>query len=134
MSARAEPQPKLVLIVDDDAGMRDVLEFAVRAEGFRAELAAGGLEAVKKMRALKPDAGIVDLMLPDYGGIELLHELRRGETGSIPLIVVTARYTSPEDRAAIMRLSNVTHYFEKPVDTDVLTRALHAALAFSRPR
>jgi DNA-binding response OmpR family regulator len=129
--ATPEPQRnggKTVLIVEDDPEMLDYFERIVRDEGFRVLTATDGLTAVRMMREAKPDAAILDLMLPKYGGIELLLELRLGETKSIPVIVATARYTDSAARALIVKQSNVTAFFEKPVAAEALLDTLRRAL------
>ncbi len=122
-----------VLIVEDDPGMLEYLVRIVQEAGFRTETAVDGIEVVEKMRRLMPDIAILDLMLPRYGGFELLSELRRGVTGKIPLIIVTARFTRPEDRAKIVGQSNVAVFFEKPVPPEVLVNALHEILETKPP-
>lgn len=122
----------LVLIVEDDPGMLEYLERIVRDAGFRTATAVDGVEVVEKMRRLRPAAAILDLMLPRYGGFELLFELRRGDTAEIPLIIVTARFTGPADRALIVKQPNVAVFFEKPVPPEVLVNSLHQILG-TRP-
>jgi DNA-binding response OmpR family regulator len=125
---KAIPKEKLVLIVEDDPEMMDYLTQVVGGAGFKTEPATDGLVVMEKMRTFSPDAAILDLMLPKYGGLELLYELRRGATANVPLIIVTARFTGPSDRAVITKQPNVAAFFEKPVGADELLQALHGAL------
>ena len=125
---RPAPASKLVLIVEDDQGMQELLDRLLRDEGFRTALAYDGLDLRERLRALKPDAVLLDLMLPRYGGLELLHELRRGETAAIPLIIVTARFTGAKDRTFIIQQPNVAGFFEKPVKPKELLAKLHETL------
>ena len=126
------PSNLTVLIVDDDPTMLEYLERLVRAEGFKVETASDGLEFVKKMRDLLPAAAVADLMLPKYGGLEMVRELRRGTTENIRLVIVTARYTTPEDRATLQQEPNVAAYFEKPFDAADFARAVHIACGTTR--
>lgn len=120
----AETPGKLVLVVDDDDSVREMLEFIVKKEGFRVETAADGEEGVSKAEKLRPDLIILDLMLPRYGGFELLRQLQAGEHKSIPIVVVTGRYTDRSTADLIRQESNVVEFLEKPVRPAVLGAAL----------
>jgi DNA-binding response OmpR family regulator len=122
------PAPKTVLVVEDDPGMLEFLARAVRDAGYEPLTATDGLQVLELARARKPDAVVLDLMLPHYGGMELLLELRRGSTAAIPLIVVTARFTGVAERSAITAQPNVKAFFEKPVSQDELLEALRRVL------
>ena len=65
-----EDKGKLVLVIDDDDGVRELLLFLARKEGFQAEGAFDGEDGHQKAQRLKPDLIILDLMLPRYGGFE----------------------------------------------------------------
>ena len=118
------PKPKTVLIVEDDASMLEYFERVVRDAGFASLTLTDGLSVLELMRRGRPDAVILDLMLPKYGGLELLKELGRGPTASIPLIIATARFTNEPERSFIVRQPNVAAFFEKPVDATELKDAL----------
>lgn len=120
----ADTAPKLVLIVDDDDSVREMLEFIVKKEGFRVETAADGEEGVQKAEKLSPDLIVLDLMLPRYGGFELLRQLQAGEQKRIPIVVVTGRYTDRSTADLIRQESNVVEFLEKPVKPAVLGAAL----------
>src|SRR5438105_13394137 len=91
-SASTRPQDKLIVIVDDDDSVRELLEFLVRKEGFSVETAADGEEGLETIKKLLPSLVILDLMLPRYGGFEILRQLQQGDTARIPIIIVTGRY------------------------------------------
>jgi CheY-like chemotaxis protein len=120
----AETAPKLVLVVDDDDSVREMLEFIVKKEGFRVETAADGEEGIQKAEKLNPDLIVLDLMLPRYGGFELLRQLQAGEQKRIPIVVVTGRYTDRSTADLIRQESNVVEFLEKPVKPAVLGQAL----------
>src|SRR5262245_22383119 len=92
MASPAE-NAKLVLIVDDDDNVRELLTFLVKKEGFRAEAAIDGEDGVQKAERLVPDLIILDLMMPRYGGFEVLRQLQGGPLSKIPIVIVTGRYT-----------------------------------------
>jgi CheY-like chemotaxis protein len=119
---------KLVLVVDDDEGVRELMQFLVTREGFRVELAGDGEEALRRVEALSPDLILLDLMLPRYGGFELLRQLQASGLARIPIIVVTGRYTDRTTAEMIRQESNVVEFLEKPVKPQVLSQALSRAL------
>ncbi len=122
------PADKLVLIVDDDESVRELIEFIVKKEGFRTEKAADGEEALSKARAVNPDIILLDLMLPKFGGFEILRELQADETGTIPIVIITGRYTDRSTSDMIKQEPNVRDFIEKPVKPQVLTALLHKLL------
>lgn len=127
-SAFGRPADKLVLIVDDDDSVRDLLEFVIKKEGFRIEKAADGQEALDKARSANPDLILLDLMLPKFGGFEILRELQGDDTGNIPIIIITGRYTDRSTSDMIKQEPNVKDFIEKPVKPQILTALVHKIL------
>ncbi len=123
-----KPADKLVLIVDDDESVRELLEFIVKKEGFRIEKASDGEEALTKARSVNPDIILLDLMLPKYGGFEILRELQTDETSGIPIVIITGRYTDRSTSEMIKQEPNVREFIEKPVKPQILTSLLHKLL------
>ncbi|OGR41755.1 MAG: hypothetical protein A2X35_12850 [Elusimicrobia bacterium GWA2_61_42] len=128
-----KPADKLVLIVDDDESVRELIEFIVKKEGFRTEKAADGEEALSKARAVNPDLMLLDLMLPKFGGFEILRELQGDETGGIPIVIITGRYTDRSTSDMIKQEPNVRDFIEKPVKPAVLTALIHKLLRTQPP-
>jgi len=126
----AEPLPdaKLVLIIDDDDGVRELLTFLVKKEGFRAESAVDGEDGLQKAERIRPDLIILDLMMPRYGGFEVLRQLQGSELKTIPIVVVTGRYTDRSTSEMIRQESNVVDFLEKPLKPNVLTATLERLL------
>ena len=121
--------PKRVLVVDDDDDLRELLALIVQRAGFLAETAWDGLQAVEGIEKDPPDLIIMDLMLPRYGGFEILRRLQRGPLARLPVIVVTGRYNDPAMAALIRAESNVAEFLSKPVNTETLAAALRRLLA-----
>ena len=124
---------KLVMIVDDDESVRDLLEFVVQKEGFRVETAVDGEEGLNKIQALLPDIILLDLMMPRYGGFEVLRQLQGGETARIPIIIITGRCADRTTAEMIRQESNVIDFLEKPLRPVVLAMALHRILKTQPP-
>lgn len=123
-----DPKEKLILIVDDDDSVRELMEFIVKKEGFRVEKASDGEQALEKIQALNPDLVLLDLMLPRYGGFEILRQLQAGDTAKIPIVVITGRYTDRSTSGMIRQESNVVDFLEKPVKPPVLASLIHRVL------
>jgi PAS domain S-box-containing protein len=91
-----------VLVVEDDVAAREVLCRLVEAEGHRARGAGNGRVALERLAEEVPALLLLDLMMPEMDGFELVEELRRHERyRNIPVVVVTARDLTPDERARL---------------------------------
>jgi CheY-like chemotaxis protein len=92
-----------VLLVDDDETMRHVTRLALEENGWRVSgEAENGREALARLREERPDAIVLDLMMPEMDGFEFLVEMRRhAEWRDIPVLVVTAKDLTEEERARL---------------------------------
>ena len=125
----AEPKRrKRVLVVDDDDDLRELLALIVTRAGFDAETAWDGKQAVEMIEARPPDLVVLDLMLPRYGGFEILRRLQQGPLSTLPIVVVTGRYNDPATAGLVRAESNVVALLPKPIDTDGLTALLQERL------
>jgi PAS domain S-box-containing protein len=98
---------RLALVVDDVADNRALLRTALEGDGWTVEEAGNGLEALDRLEQRRPDAILLDLMMPEMDGIQLVERLRTSERNrSIPVLVVTAKDITPMDR---QRLSGGVH-------------------------
>ncbi len=80
---------KTILVIDDDATIRDVLERYLRREGFAVRTTADGQTALQTVSTEKPDLIVLDLMLPQLDGWEVCRRLRAETT--VPILMLTAR-------------------------------------------
>ena len=122
------PEEKLILIVEDDESVWDLLYYIVRREGFKTEKASDGKEALDKARMLHPQLILLDLMLPKFGGWEILRELQEGDTLNIPIVVVSSRNLDRSTSEMLKQEPNVKDFLEKPVKSQVLAALLHTLL------
>jgi len=82
---------KKVLVVDDDAGLQDLLQAILELEDHEVILAENGLVALEKIEQVKPDLILLDLMMPYMDGFTFVEELEhRGLRSSTPILVLTA--------------------------------------------
>ena len=79
-----------VLTVDDEPSLTELLAMAMRYEGWEVTTAATGTDAVHAARAVKPDAIVLDMMLPDFDGLEVMRRIRT-EQPDVPVIFLTAK-------------------------------------------
>ena len=134
MSEFGNPADKLILLVDDDESLLDLMNHVVKKEGFRTDRAMDGQEALLKVAALKPDAIVLDFMLPSMGGYEALRELQARDLSYIPIVVVTGRVLDEGAIKAIREEKNVADFLMKPVRPALLVAALHRILKTAPPR
>ncbi len=108
---------RTILVVDDEATLRETLVEALELEGFRAIPAADGREALAKFRAEHPDLVLLDLMLPELSGVEVCRILRA--ESSVPIVMLTAR-DSEVDKVVGLELG-ADDYVTKPFSLRELT-------------
>jgi two-component system response regulator CpxR len=97
----------IVLVVDDDAEIRETLTHLLEEEGYTVLRAANGVQALKHLREDHPNVMLLDLMMPVMSGWEVLEELgESGEIDTIPIIVVSAM-CAPGARACLRKPVNL---------------------------
>jgi DNA-binding response OmpR family regulator len=115
----------LVLVVDDDAGIREALERALRLEGFGVALAAGGVEALEAVERESPALVVLDVSMPDLNGRTVAARLRARGVDT-PILILSAR-DEVEDRVAGLQ-AGADDYLVKPFAIEELLARLHALL------
>ncbi|MBU8542123.1 MULTISPECIES: sigma-54-dependent transcriptional regulator [Roseomonadaceae] len=120
--------PKVVLVVEDDPVLGPALVQRLRLEGFRPRLAATGAEALREAAALRPDAVVSDIRLPDMSG-EAVYLRLVADLGALPAVFMTA-FSEVAQAVRLVR-AGARDYLTKPVDVDRLVEALGAAMAES---
>jgi two-component system, OmpR family, KDP operon response regulator KdpE len=118
-----QPRPR-ILVVDDEQQILRALRVILREAGFEALPASTGEEALDVAALHSPDAGIVDLLLPDIDGVELCRRLR--EWSQMPLIVLSA--VGDEDAKVRALAAGADDYVTKPFGPRELVARLQANL------
>jgi two-component system response regulator MprA len=114
-----------VLVVDDDQAVRESLRRSLAFNGYEVELAGDGFEALDAIRASRPDAVVLDLMMPRLDGLETCRRLRSaGE--DLPVLMLTAR-DAVSDRVAGLEVG-ADDYLPKPFALEELLARLRALL------
>ncbi|MBO3673883.1 response regulator transcription factor [Streptomyces sp. NEAU-YJ-81] len=122
---RPDGSPVRVLVVDDESALADLLSMALRYEGWEVRTAGDGAEAIRITRELRPDAVVLDIMLPDMDGLTVLGRLRR-ELPDIPVLFLTAR-DAVEDRIAGLTAGG-DDYVTKPFSLEEVVARLRGLL------
>ena len=119
----------VILVVDDDAPLREMIRFYLESTGYSVVEAASGKACIQTLQAEHPDAVLMDYELPDTTGIKLLPEVRAID-GSVPVIVLTGHGTI--DLAVNSVKAGAEQFITKPVTMPVLSKVLESVLESRR--
>jgi two-component system OmpR family response regulator len=122
---RPDGSPVRVLVVDDEATLTELLSMALRYEGWDVRGAGDGLSAVRLAREFRPDAVVLDIMLPDIDGLEVLRRIH-SESPDIPVLFLTAK-DAVEDRIAGLTAGG-DDYVSKPFSLEEVVARLRALM------
>ena len=114
-----------ILVVDDDRAVRESLRRSLAFNGYDVDLATDGLDALVQLAARRPDAVVLDVMMPRVGGLETCRRLR-ADGDDVPILVLTAR-DSVADRVAGLD-AGADDYLVKPFALEELLARLRALL------
>ena len=118
---RVRPSVRQVLVVDDDASIRDLLEEELRTRGYSVILAHNGSEALRRLESATPDAIVLDLMMPVMDGWSFVAQYRGGVgERPIPIIAVSAEGEPMADYEQL----GVRAFFRKPFELADLTNCI----------
>jgi DNA-binding response OmpR family regulator len=105
-----------ILVVDDDAGMRESLKDLLALEDFDCDTADTGKKGLAMFQLLKPDLVVLDAQLPDMSGFQVCQIMKKDlSLRMIPVIMVSSRFTEPQDRIQGLELG-ADDFFTKPFD------------------
>ncbi|HZZ54863.1 MAG TPA: response regulator transcription factor [Trebonia sp.] len=121
----ADGTPVRVLVVDDEPSLAELLSSVLRYEGWSVRAAGDGAEAVRTGREFRPDAVVLDIMLPDFDGIEVMRRLR-AELPDVCVLFLTAR-DAVEDRVAGLTAGG-DDYVTKPFSLEEVLARLRGLL------
>ncbi|MGK2870432.1 MAG: response regulator transcription factor [Mycobacterium sp.] len=122
---RADGKPVRVLVVDDEPVLAELVSMALRYEGWDIATAGDGATAIELARDNPPDVVVLDVMLPDMSGLDVLRRLRELKPG-LPLLLLTAK-DSVEDRIAGLTAGG-DDYVTKPFSIEEVVLRLRALL------
>ncbi|OCB21303.1 DNA-binding response regulator [Mycobacterium malmoense] len=122
---RADGNPINVLVVDDESVLAEMVSMALRYEGWNIATAGDGASALAAARGQRPDVVVLDVMLPDMSGLDVLHKLRE-ENPQLPVLLLTAK-DAVEDRIAGLTAGG-DDYVTKPFSIEEVVLRLRALL------
>ncbi|GAA5161595.1 MULTISPECIES: response regulator transcription factor [Amycolatopsis] len=122
---RPDGSPVRVLVVDDEETLAELVSMALRMEGWEIRSAGNGTDAVRIARDFRPDVVVLDVMLPDFSGLEVITKLR-AEVAHLPVLFLTAR-DAVEDRIAGLTAGG-DDYVTKPFSLEEVVLRLRALL------
>jgi DNA-binding response OmpR family regulator len=124
--------PHRVVVIDDERGLADALSIRLNAAGVAAQPAYGGTAGLAAVRAVHPDAIVLDMRMPDMDGSEV-HAAMRGDPtlSSIPVIFLSANVQDSARHSALA--SGAFAYLTKPYDArEVVSTVLEAIASVNR--
>jgi DNA-binding response OmpR family regulator len=123
---------ELVLVIEDEQEIQDLLRYNLERAGFRVAVAGDGDSGLERLFAARPDALVLDLMLPGTSGLDVLREVREEPaTRDLPVVVLTARSTEMDKLIGFER--GTDDYLTKPFSPKELVARLRALLRRARP-
>ena len=114
-----------MLVVDDEASLTDLLQMALRYEGWEIKTAADGSSAIATARDFRPDAVVLDIMLPDIDGLQVLQRMR-ADGNDVPVLFLTAK-DSLDDRIAGLTAGG-DDYVTKPFSLEEVVARLRGLI------
>lgn len=123
----------MVVIVEDEPDTAEMFAELLKLQGFQVKKAFGGTAAIDLVSKEVPFAVLLDLMMPDVSGLEVLRYMRRDPLlDNIPVVVISGR-PMPEEMEDDLKTS-ATVYVMKPIGVEALMKAIHTAVEKSNAR
>ncbi len=117
-------ETRKVLLVEDDESVRQLVRVTLEMNDYEVVEAEDGLEGLLLLEMHRPDAVVLDLMMPDVGGERMLAQLRATEeTKRTPVVIITGK---PEVAPEVIGLVGKENFFPKPFDPDAVVARLKA--------
>ena len=116
-----------VLVVEDEEHIRNILEYNLKLDGFEVCVAEDGRKGLELARQMRPDVILLDWMMPEMNGLEVLSELKKDEqTKHIPVFMLTAKAMIRDVREALSE--GADDYITKPFDATELAQTIRSKL------
>ncbi len=129
MSPTVQEKKQHILAIDDNADIRDLIAFILRREGYEVATATNGIEGLEAIKATKPDLIILDVVMPEFSGHDVLDAVRSDKSSKvrdIPVLMITSRSTTEDiDQALELGASS---YIIKPFRPSKLVEKVKSLL------
>jgi DNA-binding response OmpR family regulator len=124
----ADPQTtKRILVIEDEPDVTRIMKMLLEKDGFSAETALGGAEGIKKIKSVKPDVILLDLLMPVVSGKDVLEYIKENKV-NIPVIVVTALTSVKGVREELQQKYRVDGFVSKTYLVSDLAREVRSVL------
>lgn len=124
---------KKILIIEDDALLRDSLQKKLMLEGYQALTAVDGEIGLEKIKTLKPDLILLDIVMPKVNGMEVLKEMKKDkELTKIPVIMIS-NSGQPVETQEVLKLGAFDYLVKADFDPDEVLKKVKKALTEQRP-
>jgi len=121
---------RCILVVDDDADCCAMVSAILSSKGFQPEVCLSGREAFEKLKTIKPAMIILDIMMPEMSGYDVVVRLKqKPETQNIPVMMLSAK-SEPEDLITGYKDYAVEYYITKPFTTHQLIAGIKLVLGY----
>ncbi|RZK49524.1 MAG: response regulator [Pedobacter sp.] len=118
---------KHIMVIEDNHAILDVITLILQSEAYKVEGRQNSVDLLEEINKFKPDLIIMDIMLPDADGRELLAKIRMEEsTKDIPVLMISARYTADNLRS---EAHTPNGFLSKPFDIDALLDHIEGLIA-----
>ena len=121
-----------IVVVDDDEMTLELIRFTLTSNGYEVFTAIDSMQAIKKIQEEKPDLVLLDVLLPDLSGLELLSLMQNGNFIEQSPVILMSRLDDGKILRAAEKLGAVG-YLIKPVQTDQLLEKIATLPAFQSP-
>jgi len=118
--------PLRILVVDDEPDTLGLIQLTLQTAGYQVQTAPGGQAALRIIRQEPPDLVILDIMMPDISGFDVMRALLKDPAPPPPVIFLTAK-SGDEDQEVGLSLG-ITHYLLKPITRGLLLDSINQAL------
>jgi CheY-like chemotaxis protein len=118
---------KHILVVDDEAPVRMLVQKILESAGYRVTAVGDGMSALKAAREDRPDLAICDLLMPGLDGFTVCSTFKRNKTFNAPILVVSGRVNEKDAQAALK--AGADAFIQKPVEREKLLAAVAEWLA-----
>lgn len=122
-----EEKKKKILIIEDEGDAAEMFAEMMRVSGYEVIQTHHGKQAIEMINQQQPDALVLDIMMPDISGLDILHYLRNNpQWVNLPVVIVSAKSTPADITAGLEAGANI--YLSKPVGYMELRQAVETAL------
>ena len=123
-----------IVVIDDDAGIRESLKDLLALENWECAVAATAKEGLALVEALQPELLVTDVQLPDMSGYQLCQSIKRDPSyRGIPVVMITGRFTEPDDKVQGFE-SGADEFFSKPFDPFLFVARIKSILSGLTPQ